>query len=448
MPQEKIRLVPHDNEFETAAKNEIVRLTDICRTDAPDSTLLFAGAEHIGSTALKLETRPDIDIVVGVSSFPPDARLINKLYSLGYVRDGGSNSVIMRRAAADSISSAETFTLYIIKHLSRMWYDCLIFRDSLATSARSLREYENLKRTFWRNESLYQRRKIDFFKSVVIANYYNFMLGRTVLLKVRKRSVNAGILADGQQRFLTEAVLPGIKTREGTPQTALIISESPVVCAEFGGSVTAYAGGAGRYTKNLIVTPHDMRVYHPEIKHYLTSRPEVTGKYGIIHTTEQKIMCLYEKSCGAVLFSRAGGEIKFLLVRGSVSGHRGFPKGHVEFGESEYDTARREIFEETSIENPRFIENFREEHCYTVSGVVSKTVVLFLAEFLPESEKFALSDPEISELKLLSFAEAMEELKFPRDREILTAAAARIGGNQYASSGAVCSDSQLIDNNE
>ena len=53
----------------------------------------------------------------------------------------------------------------------------------------------------------------------------------------------------------------------------------------------------------------------------------------------------YEKSCGAVIFD--GDKV---LVIQQVKGHWGFPKGHVENGETEIETALREIKEETNLD--------------------------------------------------------------------------------------------------
>ena len=51
----------------------------------------------------------------------------------------------------------------------------------------------------------------------------------------------------------------------------------------------------------------------------------------------------YEKSCGAVVFTRIDNNIKYLLIQ-NLEGIYGFPKGHVEDGESETQTAIREVF--------------------------------------------------------------------------------------------------------
>ena len=58
---------------------------------------------------------------------------------------------------------------------------------------------------------------------------------------------------------------------------------------------------------------------------------------------------VFEKSCGAIVFTLENGEIKYLLVE-EMSGCHSFPKGHVENNETEEETALREIKEETNLE--------------------------------------------------------------------------------------------------
>lgn len=56
----------------------------------------------------------------------------------------------------------------------------------------------------------------------------------------------------------------------------------------------------------------------------------------------------YEKSCGAVIYVEAEGARKYVIIR-SPEGYYGFPKGHMEPGETEEQTALREIFEEVGL---------------------------------------------------------------------------------------------------
>ena len=70
----------------------------------------------------------------------------------------------------------------------------------------------------------------------------------------------------------------------------------------------------------------------------------------------------YEKSCGAVVYAVAGGEIKYLLVA-NMDGNWGFPKGHMEGTETETETALREVCEETHL-RIQLVDGFRETDEY------------------------------------------------------------------------------------
>lgn len=54
------------------------------------------------------------------------------------------------------------------------------------------------------------------------------------------------------------------------------------------------------------------------------------------------------KKCG-IIYIITSSENKYLLVCGHKSEKWGFPKGHMEMGESEEETAIREFYEETGI---------------------------------------------------------------------------------------------------
>lgn len=57
---------------------------------------------------------------------------------------------------------------------------------------------------------------------------------------------------------------------------------------------------------------------------------------------------IWEVSVGAVIFCQEGGRHLYLLLH-YPSGHYDFPKGHIEAGETEEMTLRRETEEETGI---------------------------------------------------------------------------------------------------
>lgn len=79
-----------------------------------------------------------------------------------------------------------------------------------------------------------------------------------------------------------------------------------------------------------------------------------------------------EKSCGAIVFD---GDNVLLVTH--QAGHTGFPKGHVEFNETEEETAKREVLEETNI-SIEIDSNYRYVSKYSPKEDVMKTVIFFL----------------------------------------------------------------------
>ncbi|MBQ9449633.1 MAG: NUDIX domain-containing protein [Acholeplasmatales bacterium] len=125
----------------------------------------------------------------------------------------------------------------------------------------------------------------------------------------------------------------------------------------------------------------------------------------------------YEKSCGAVVYTKSKQKIKFLLVK-QKNGYYGFPKGHVEGEETEHETAKREIREETGLD-VRFVDNFKEcdEYDLPTKEETKKTVVYFLANF--NRQRIRIQDKEIEAFALVELNEALKLLKFDRMKEII-----------------------------
>ena len=129
---------------------------------------------------------------------------------------------------------------------------------------------------------------------------------------------------------------------------------------------------------------------------------------------------IYEKSCGAVVYTRIDGEIKYVLVQ-QLAGFHGFPKGHMEEGESEQETALREIYEELQL-RPALIEGFVtiDEHAIPDKKDVIKQMVYFLAEY--ENQEIVFQKEELLSAPLVSYEEAMELFEYESSRRILTEA--------------------------
>lgn len=125
-----------------------------------------------------------------------------------------------------------------------------------------------------------------------------------------------------------------------------------------------------------------------------------------------------EKSCGAVVWRDDGGKTLFLILHYSI-GHHDFPKGHVEKGESEEETARREILEETGIRELEFDPAFRQTIGYSfrrASQMVKKEVVFFLAK--TDEKEVKLSDEHVG-FEWLPFDGALSRLTYENGRNLL-----------------------------
>jgi 8-oxo-dGTP pyrophosphatase MutT (NUDIX family) len=145
---------------------------------------------------------------------------------------------------------------------------------------------------------------------------------------------------------------------------------------------------------------------------------------------------LKEFSCGAVVYKMRNGIPVFLLVNSKRNRKWGFPKGHVENGESELETAAREIFEESGIKDVVFIENFRQEDIYMIyradGKVIEKHSVYFLALAREDSMDFDRS--EILKLCWAGIKNACNMLLFESQKKIINLAYSFIIGGKYGQS--------------
>lgn len=127
-----------------------------------------------------------------------------------------------------------------------------------------------------------------------------------------------------------------------------------------------------------------------------------------------------EISCGTVPFTVRDGTVFYLLIEGTPSGYVGFPKGHMEAGESQKDTARRETLEETSI-CANIIPGFHRETHYRLSNGNEKTVVYYLCNFEDQIPAHCEGFENLN-YYVLPYGEAYEKLRFHSDKSILNAA--------------------------
>ena len=160
----------------------------------------------------------------------------------------------------------------------------------------------------------------------------------------------------------------------------------------------------------LVVAPKNMRRIDFEIRDVL-SFAEPPDSY--------TLECLYEHSCGAVVFRRINDEYRFLLIKNRRSNHWGFPKGHMEKGETQEETAMREVLEETGV-HIHIYSDFSYESRYKIGAKIEKRVDVFLA--YTEDTQTQIQKEEIEDYIWLRYPDALNMLRFDNDKEILKAA--------------------------
>jgi len=123
-----------------------------------------------------------------------------------------------------------------------------------------------------------------------------------------------------------------------------------------------------------------------------------------------------EKSCGAVVYRKDNGRTEFLIISHKSDGHWGFPKGHVEQGETEEETALREVYEETGLQI-EFLEGFRSREQYSPKEDVMKEVVFFISK--ANSSMVNIQLCEIKEYKWATYEEAESLLEYKSSKKTL-----------------------------
>uniref|UniRef100_UPI00398F7D50 bis(5'-nucleosyl)-tetraphosphatase [asymmetrical] n=1 Tax=Pristiophorus japonicus TaxID=55135 RepID=UPI00398F7D50 len=107
------------------------------------------------------------------------------------------------------------------------------------------------------------------------------------------------------------------------------------------------------------------------------------------------------RACGLIIFRRLNAavsskpnEIEFLLLQASYGEHHWTPpKGHVDPGEDDLQTALRETEEEAGLKSKDFdvLDGYQKEMTYKVKNI-PKTVIYWLAELKDYAVEIKLSN--------------------------------------------------------
>lgn len=191
--------------------------------------------------------------------------------------------------------------------------------------------------------------------------------------------------------------IPGLIAGDGEEQDAYILGvDQPV--AEFDGQVVAAIRRKNDCEDKLVVAPVGTVFHQGQIRE-------------AVHFQEQyfisTIDSLFRKSCGVIPFRCNGDEREYLILL-QTNNCWSFPKGHMEAGETEEQTALRELFEETGL-----TAKLDTSRCasiqYPISDFAQKEVVFYLGEVAGEPK---VQESEIVAYKWVTFRE-LENYLFP-----------------------------------
>lgn len=221
------------------------------------------------------------------------------------------------------------------------------------------------------------------------------------------RKVKASVLGT----LIERKVYSGYAQASGVSNKPAYIVSKKHINDELDGVVIAVATLSDGEEK-LIVAPEGEIHYEPELRLILSK---------LNHVEVQSLRCLYEKSCGAIVFYRAKDNIKVLLVKNNNGRYWSFPKGHIELGEKEEETAVREIKEETDL-TVKIIDGFREISDYCPFGKIRKRVVFFLAE--AENDTVKIQESEIEDYIWVDLDKAKQQCNYTNDLKVIDKAKA------------------------
>ena len=175
----------------------------------------------------------------------------------------------------------------------------------------------------------------------------------------------------------------------------------------FDGVVVAVAVFEGLEGERLIVAQPGEVFYEPELRNLLGKLRNVKLK---------SLRCLYEKSCGGIIFYKTKQNTKILLVKNNNGRYWSFPKGHIEDGETEQETAIREIKEETGLD-VTLVSDFREISEYCPFGKIRKRGVFFWARAFTDNVK--IQEEEIDSYIWVDLQQARKLCSYDNDLRII-----------------------------
>lgn len=163
--------------------------------------------------------------------------------------------------------------------------------------------------------------------------------------------------------------IPNTIAGDGEEQDAYVLGVNEPI-TEFTGEVVAVIHRENDCEDKLVIAPVGMTFHQGQIAEAVQFQEQYF---------DTRIISCYEKSCGVLPCRTVGDNREFLLVFEAFSKCWSLPKGHMEAGETEIETALRELFEETGL-TANLDTNRSAAITYPISHYATKEVVFYLGE--------------------------------------------------------------------
>jgi len=134
-----------------------------------------------------------------------------------------------------------------------------------------------------------------------------------------------------------------------------------------------------------------------------------------------------EQSFGIVPIFKKDNEVWILLIQHNA-GHWAFPKGHAELGETELQTARRELLEETGIEDVLIITSpvFEERYRISRKGSWREKTVRYWIGYVRDPNVHP-QESEVRDYRWATLAETRTMITYPQTQKLFEEVVQHLG---------------------
>ena len=160
--------------------------------------------------------------------------------------------------------------------------------------------------------------------------------------------------------------IPGWIAGDGEAQDAYILGVSEPV-ASFDGEVVGAIRRKNDQEDKLVVSPEGMVFHQGQIAQAVHFQEQYFDTY---------VLSLFRKSCGVLPYREGENGREYLIVYQQYSQSWSLPKGHMEAGETEVQTALRELQEEAGLTGELNLQSTAVIE-YPLSPAGNKQVVFF-----------------------------------------------------------------------